>query len=637
MLNFKNMAEWQEVALAPKAEQERQAAIDTTIRARQKDLEERRAAAGEALLKEAKQKTPQYLLAANAVLQNEKSGVLLRPVVAKPDLPAPKEAIVVEAEEFVHGNVLKDRENFGKGIGVLVNAGQYPNETEYEVNVPEAGPYQLDLRYASGDPRPITLQINGAVVSSQAASQVTGGFFPEKQRWFAEGVFALRGGKNRIRFERASYFPHLDKFLLISRKGQPIPRTLEQIAAEAGLVPALLRQAVEQRKLDKPGANLSLAFEVPDDADPLFPKTVRSEIQRLRTEIQKQEQSLPKLPRAMAVSDGAPVNVRVHLRGSYLTLGPECPRQFPVVLAGTHQTPVDNKHSGRLELAQWLTRSDHPLTARVFVNRVWRWHFGQGIVGSTDNFGLLGERPGNQPLLDWLAAIFVEDGWSLKKLHRRMMLSKSYQMSSRYDARAALVDPENRLHWRNSRHRLEAEAVRDAVLAVSGQLDRTMGGTLLKIKERDYVTSTANSDPVDYRSNRRSLYLPVVRSALYDVFTAFDFGDPTVMNGDRPTTTVAPQALFMMNSALVLEHTRAMAGALLAHADLDDSGRIQLAYESCYGRSALPSEVLRAQEFLAKLQPLYAAQPSNGVTAQQRAWQSLCKALIASNEFIYVE
>ena len=544
---------------------------------------------------------------------------------------------MVEAEDFARGNVLKDRENYGKGIGVLVNAGQYPNQTEYEIDVPEAGPYQLDLRYASGDPRPITLQINGAVVSSNAAGKVTGGFFPNNQQWFAEGVFALKAGKNVIRFERASYFPHIDKFLLLSRKGQPIPRTLEQIAAENGLNPVFLKQAVDQVKQTKAGAKPELALELPDDADPLFPEAVRSEIKRLQAEIEQQQAARPKLPRAMAVSDGTPVNVKVHLRGSYLTLGQECPRQFPVALAGDHQTPIDSHRSGRLEMAQWLTRPNHPLTARVFVNRVWRWHFGEGIVGSTDNFGLLGERPVDQPLLDWLATTFVEDGWSLKKLHRRMMLSKSYQMSSRYDAHAAQVDPENRLHWRNSRRRLEAEAVRDAVLAVSGQLDTKMGGTLLTLQERQYVTSTANSDPVDYRSNRRSLYLPVVRSALYDVFTAFDFGDPTVMNGDRPTTTVAPQALFMMNSALVLEHTKAMAASLLAHTELDDSGRIQLAYETCYGRPASPAELQRAQEFLKRLQPLYAAQQPNGMTAQQRSWQSLCKALIASNEFIYVE
>ena len=308
-----------------------------------------------------------------------------------------------------------------------------------------------------------------------------------------------------------------------------------------------------------------------------------------------------------------------------------------MVLAGTQQAPIDSRHSGRLELAQWLTRGDHPLTARVFVNRVWRWHFGQGIVGSTDNFGLLGDRPVNQPLLDWLALTFVKDGWSLKKLHRRILLSQTYQMSSQYDAKSAQFDPENRLHWRNNRKRLEAEAVRDSILAVSGQMDRTLGGTLLNFKSRQYVTSTANSDPVNYRSNRRSVYLPVIRSALYDVYTAFDFGDPTVLNGDRPTTTVAPQALFMMNSQLVLEQTKAMADSLLSHQDLDDAGRIRLAYETCYGRPAKDTEVQRAREFVQKLEQSYSSKESSATAAKSRAWQSLCKALIAANEFIYIE
>jgi hypothetical protein len=549
----------------------------------------------------------------------------------------------VEAEDFARGNVLKDRDNFGKGIGVLVNAGQYPNQTEYEVDAPEAGPYQLDLRYASGDSRPIHIQINGVGVSSNAAGQVTGGFYPDHQKWFAEGVFALRAGKNTIRFERASYFPHIDKFLLVYRKGQPLTRTLDQIAVDAGLIPELLTQAAEQVKAAGNGAKPELNFETPDDADTIYPEPTRSEIARLKDEIQQQEKARPMLPRAMAVSDGTPVNVRVHLRGSYLTLGQECPRRFPLVLAGNHQMQIDSGHSGRLELAQWMTRPDHPLTARVFVNRIWRWHFGEGIVGSTDNFGSLGEKPVNQPLLDWLAVTFARDGWSLKRLHRRILLSRTYQMSSRYDAKAEQVDPENHLHWRNSRHRLEAESVRDAILAVSGGLDRTQGGTLLKFKDREYVTSTANADPVNYNSNRRSVYLPVIRSALYDVYTAFDFGDPTVMNGDRPTTTVAPQALFMMNSQLVLEQTKAMATALLAHKELDATARIQLAYETCYGRPASSAEAQRAWQFVRQLTQTYAAQEPNGsngpngTMAQERAWQSLCKALIAANEFIYIE
>lgn len=637
MLNFKNMAEWQEVALAPKDEQERLAAIDKTIQACKRELDDKRHKAGEMLLTAARQKTLQYLQAANTALQSEGSGVLLRPVLEKQELPVPQGAILVEAEDFVRGNVLKDGETYGRGIGVLVNAGKYPNETEYELDVPEAGPYQLDLRYASGDPRPITLQINGTVVSTNAAGHVTGGFFPKNQQWFAEGVYALRAGKNLIRFERASYFPHIDKFLLSSRKGQPVPRTLQQIATEEGLVPEFLKQALEQVRKAVDGTKAELTFALPDAADSLYPEAIRSDMKRLRAQIQEQEQARPKLPRAMAVSEVTPVNVRVHLRGSYLTLGEECTRQFPVVLAGKHQTPIDPHHCGRLELARWLTLPENPLTARVFVNRVWRWHFGQGIVGSTDNFGSLGERPVNQALLDWLATTFVEDGWSLKKLHRRIMLSRSYQMSSRYDARSAKIDPENRLHWRNNRLRLEAEAVRDSILAVSGQLDRTLGGTLLTFRDREYVTSTANADPVNYRSSRRSVYLPVIRSALYDVYTAFDFGDPTVMNGDRPTTTVAPQALFMMNSALVLEQTKAMATALLAHQELDDIGRIQLAYETCYGRPAQPAEIQRARDFLQRLARIYAAQSSEEKMANLRAWQSLCKALVAANEFLYIE
>jgi hypothetical protein len=637
MLNFKNMAEWQEIPLASKEDQEKLDIIDKKIQSLKAERDERRKRAGDLVLAAAKQDVSKYLRAANALLRSEARGIALRPVIQRADQPLPKDAILMEAEDFVRGNVLKDRDNFGKGIGVLVNAGQYPNEAEYEVAVPEAGPYQLDLRYASGDPRPIRILINGVQMASNAAGQVTGGFYPDRQQWFAEGVFSLRAGKNTIKFERASYFPHIDKFLLISRAGQSVPLTLDQAAADAGLTPEFLVQAKDQLKDAGRGTNSSLAFVLPDDADKLFPDAVQAEIKRLNREIQEQEKARPNLPRAMAVSEGTPTTVRVHLRGSYLTLGAECPRRFPAVLAGPQQALLDNSRSGRLELAKWLTGPSHPLTARVFVNRVWRWHFGKGIVASTDNFGALGERPANQPLLDWLATTFVADGWSLKKLHRRILLSSTYRMSSRYDARAALLDPENRLHWRNDRHRLEAEEIRDSILAVSGQLDRTMEGTLLKFRDREYVTSTANTDPVNYRSNRRSVYLPVIRSALYDVYTAFDFGDPTVMNGDRPTTTVAPQALFMMNSQLVLEQTRALAALLLSHKELDDVGRVQFAYQTCYGRPAADAEARRALEFVQRLEQGQASRLPNADAARLSAWQSLCKALVAANEFVYIE
>ena len=213
-------------------------------------------------------------------------------------------------------------------------------------------------------------------------------------------------------------------------------------------------------------------------------------------------------------------------------------------------------------MAQWLTDAKHPLTSRVFVNRLWLWHFGQGLQRSPDNFGLLGQRPTNQPLLDWLAVEFIEQGWSIKQMHRLMLLSSTYQMSSTFDARANTKDPENRLWWRFNRRRLDAEEVRDALLAVGGNIDLQMYGQLLPNADRAYVTGTGSKRST-YDYNRRSVYLPILRSALYNVFIAFDFADPSVIQGQRKNTVVTPQALFMMNSKLVHDEASRLAQRVL--------------------------------------------------------------------------
>ena len=185
------------------------------------------------------------------------------------------------------------------------------------------------------------------------------------------------------------------------------------------------------------------------------------------------------IPKAMAVVEGPPADVEIFLRGNHLTRGPVVARRFPAILAGRDQPALGAKRSGRLELARWLSSAQHPLTARVIVNRVWRWHFGRGLVSSVDNFGKLGRLPTHPELLDWLANRFVFEGWSLKRLHREIMLSCTYQMSTRTDRHAALVDPENALLWRMPRRRLEAEEVRDSILAAAGLLEIKMRGTLL--------------------------------------------------------------------------------------------------------------------------------------------------------------
>jgi len=426
-----------------------------------------------------------------------------------------------------------------------------------------------------------------------------------------------------------------DKISAVQKIDHDIAETRRQLKTAEDALAALPKQGDQTKE----GSSRGLG-------DHLLSITQRDSQQRsiasLKTTLAELERARPELPSALAVVDREGQNLRVHLRGSHITLGSEVPRRFPRILAGEDQQALSPATSGRLELAQWLSRADHPLTSRVMVNRVWLGHFGEGLVRTPDNFGKLGQQPDNQPLLDWLSRRFVESGWSIKALHRLIILSSAYQMSTTYDAQAAASDPENRLLWRMNRRRLEAEEIRDALLATSGRLDETMGGSLLQSKNHTYVTSTASSNDVNYQSRRRSVYLPVIRSAVYDVFSAFDFADPSTANGKRPATTVAPQALFMMNSALVLAESRALAERTLQATGVDESARVALLYRDVYGRSSTAAETARDLRFLARYQTdLLSTQATQTsvplVEARLRAWQALARVLMSANEFVYVE
>ena len=361
----------------------------------------------------------------------------------------------------------------------------------------------------------------------------------------------------------------------------------------------------------------------------------------LQKELDALNKARPNLPDAMGATEGPKVaSLKIHIRGNPQTLGAEVPKRFPRVLASDAQTPIGAEVSGRLQLAEWLARRDHPLVSRVMANRVWRWHFGTGIVNTPDNFGLLGEAPSHPELLDWLATELVEHGGSIKHLHRLIMLSATYQMSSVNESeapKAELADPENRLHWRMNRRRLEAEAMRDAVLSVSGDLDLTVGGTFMNAKSREYVNVDGLAP--NYDSNRRSVYLPIIRNCVYDVLQAFDFPDPGVLNGNRATTTVAPQALFMLNGKMVVDKALKMAQGLLSRTDLDDAGRVRAAYERAFARPATQPEIERALAFIRGYSEVLAKQANapKEPGIQARAWQGFCQTLMASNEFIYVD
>ena len=254
--------------------------------------------------------------------------------------------------------------------------------------------------------------------------------------------------------------------------------------------------------------------------------------------------------RAMVLTDAAtPIEPHVFLRGNPGRPGPAVPRRFLRLLSGPDRVPF-KKGSGRLELARAITDAGNPLTARVLVNRVWQWHFGKGLVATASDFGLRSDPPTHPELLDLLAGEFMRSGWSIKSLHRRIMLSSTFQQRS--DPRPAALerDPENRLLWRFNRQRLDFEAMRDSVLAVSGALGPTLGGRSTPITEPAFAT-------------RRTIYGFIDRQNLDGVYRTFDFAAPDATSPRRFVTTVPQQALFLMNSPFLHQQARRLAGAIL--------------------------------------------------------------------------
>lgn len=391
-------------------------------------------------------------------------------------------------------------------------------------------------------------------------------------------------------------------------------------------------------------SELGAGAALPAKPEESYPQVTRDELEKLREKIAALKKNPPQPPTAMGVTEGQITNVPVHVRGSHLTLGRRVPRGFPEALVRDDATGIAAGSSGRRELAAWLTQPDHPLTARVMVNRVWRWHFGQGLIATPNNFGRLGAPPVNPALLDWLAAQFVRDGWSIKALHRRIMLSATYQLSSRHDARAARIDPENRLHWRANVRRLEAEALRDSLLAVAGQIDLAMGGSLMNTPNRKHIFDHTSKDDTTYDSRRRSVYLPVVRNHLHDALTLFDYTDASLPNGNRNSSTVAPQALYLMNSDFVARMSGHVADRLLAMNAANDEARVRAFFEIAYGRPAAEDELNTALAFIDRFEKQLAqgqpqpdsGKPQPGDARRREARRLLCQTLLMANEFIHV-
>ena len=706
MENFKVVAKWHEYVLAPKADRDRLSDHEATIEAKRKEIGKIVKKENEALADLAMNRVGAYLQAAAHVQRDEQIQVA----------PVETGGISRDAGSFDNGNVPRklekkksNTEKDAKGPHFADYKIVAPADGQYQIDVleQEKGTGTADL-WING----VWMKRGADPVQNREASPEAGGWsylaiVPLKK---GDNTLRLEHAARFPYFEKLLISPNtlatvpLSHVQIATKYGvnpsfleqlvdylkrsngatasplyaweilgtdaprsawaSPVAKLLEGVTGAEALAAKyeiLFQQALKEGKTSTDPALKALhefltekfgPFRAPDNARRYYASAVREQVIAMEGEAKRLDEATPEFPKAMGVTDGEIADTAIHNRGSHWTLGAQVPRRFLRVISGDQQTPVGPKESGRLQLAQWMTQPDHPLTARVMANRIWRWHFGKGIVPSPDNFGRLGEKPTNQPLLDWLAVEFVKQGWSIKAMHRQIMLSNVYQLSTELDAKSSEVDPENTLLWRANRRRLAGEEIRDGIMSVSGGLGFEMGGSILTYKDRQYVANTSKGSSVDYDRPIRAAYIPVLRSSLYEVFQAFDLPDPTSPNGDRDSTVVAPQALFMMNSSVMLNHSKKMAEGLLSRPDLDDQARIRDAYERALGRQPSSKEIDQGLSFISRMQQEWSNTALGGAAAvppqrtptvregmepaKLNAWQSYCKSLLASNEFIYL-
>ncbi|HET6422352.1 MAG TPA: DUF1553 domain-containing protein, partial [Planctomycetaceae bacterium] len=363
-------------------------------------------------------------------------------------------------------------------------------------------------------------------------------------------------------------------------------------------------------------------FAIPkDQIEKLLSDDRKAVLTAIQKDIEQLKQAVgPKYPFAHSLSDGQPANAKVNVRGNHKDLGEEVPRRFLTIV----DTTPFKEGSGRLELARAIASQANPLTARVIVNRVWQHHFVRGIVGTASNFGLLGERPTHPELLDHLAAKFIEAGWSLKWLHREILLSATYRQSSEValsqggtDPNA--IDPDNRLLWRQNRRRMDIETWRDAALQVSGQIDLTVGGPSQNLNDANH--------------RRRTLYSAISRHDLNATLRLFDFPDPNLTSERRSNTTVPMQQLFLLNSGFIVKQAQTVAQRVMAEKMTDDAQRIERVYQWLFQRAPTDGERQLGLKFLNAALPAEVSATEVKLTA----WEQYAQALLGTNEFAFID
>lgn len=377
-------------------------------------------------------------------------------------------------------------------------------------------------------------------------------------------------------------------------------------------------------KLPEPQRSWAMALVAPESPSGFKPEETRSFLRRdernhldgLRKEMAAFEASSPEAPpRAMVLRENGPHNPRVFIRGNPNRPGAEIPRRFLLVVAGQDRKPFP-RGGGRLDLAEHIASADNPLTRRVFVNRMWMHVFGEPLVATPSDFGIRTERPAHAELLDYLAASMLEHDWSIKSLHRTLVLSRTYRQSSAARPEAAAVDPENQLWHRMQRKRLEWESLRDAMLAASGRIDTRVGGRGFEIGKPE--------------ERRRTLYATIDRQDLPNIFRVFDLASPDQSAAKRSRTTVPQQSLFLMNSPFVVNQAVALASRAEVAATNDPPQKIAALYRAALSRDPTEEERAAANAFIQQC-------AEQGLESQLDPWQQLAQILLLTNEFAHVD
>lgn len=517
-------------------------------------------------------------------------------------LPGTQAGLIVDDADAKKTGVWKTSTNYKHfiGDGYLHDdmAGNGENAIEYRIRLPHTGKYDVRLSHSPGNNRSAKVPVQLTTVQGQVEVFLDQRKVQSEPMWSSIGTFDLTGDADTI--------------LTIRNEGT------------SGYVIADAVQFIPQGETQAPK----------EDAETL---ALRAEVEKqemilsdLKKELDATKKAVPApLPVAMAPSDRVVEKIAdspIHIRGEVRNLGAVVPRGFLTVCSSEEPTKDFTKASGRLELAEWLTDPEHPLVARVFVNRVWMHLFGEGLVRTVDNFGHQGDRPSHPALLDDLAERFVQNGWQLKSLIRELVSSHAYRRSSANQADAMAKDPENRQLWRIPRQRLTAESIRDSIIYSTGYLDRS--GRTEPMAGRGVLVSSNNADSSarfdDVAAPCRSIYLPIVRGYLPEFLLALDMADPDLLVGKRPTTNVPSQALVLINSEEIHQWATQTSERILAES-MSLGSRVEKTSRMLLQRYPRPYEMKLAEDYF------------SGREDDVTAWTQYISAIYASSPFRFVD